>query len=287
MAGHYSVAEHTFSVRAENDDFRLPANYAPFLSEYDPQAHLIFELIISDGCCEEIHEEIRQVNEGQSIICGKTSAGSPAFGFLLCGDPAGSLVCSADYSAGSLCPAGSYGNYAIDNALMIMYALATAGRKTALFHAAAVSYRGKGYMFLGPGGTGKSTHAALWQRFIPDVGLVNDDNPVVRIDESGRAAVYGSPWSGKTPCYRNISYPLGAIVMLSQAPHNKIERLSGIRAYATLLQSISGKRWDKRIAEGLHATENELAANVPVWHLECLPDREAAVICNSAIAGDD
>lgn len=287
MARYYSVADHIFSVRAENDDFRLPANYAPFLTEYHPPDHLIFELSIQAGSFTGIHEEIRQHNQEQTIICGKTDDGRPAFGFQLCGAPAGCLVCSADYRAGSLYLTGGYEKFAIDNALMIMYALATAGRKTALFHASAVSHRGKGYMFLGPSGTGKSTHAALWQRFIPDVGLVNDDNPVVRIDEAGRATVYGSPWSGKTPCYRNISYPLGAIVMLSQAPHNKIERLSGIRAYATLLQSISGKRWDKCIAEGLHATENELAASVPVWHLECLPDGEAAEICKSTIASDD
>lgn len=287
MARYYSVAGHSFRVTADNDDLRLPANYEPFLSKNHTPDHTIFTLRIQVGCSTNIHENLRQINDEQTIICGKTDDGSPAFEFQLCGVLAGQLVCTLDYCAGCLYLPGEYKKFAIDNALMIMYALATADKKTALFHAAVVSYRGKGYMFLGPSGTGKSTHAALWQQFIPGVELVNDDNPIVRIDEKSRAWVYGSPWSGKTPCYRNISYPLGAIVMLSQALHNKINRISGIKAYAALLQSISGKRWEQHIADGLHTTENELAANVPIWHLECLPDREAAEICKSAIVSDD
>ena len=147
---------------------------------------------------------------------------------------------------------GRYKKLAIDNALMVMYALATANKGTVLFHAAVVSHKDKGYMFLGPSGTGKSTHVRLWLEHIEGTELVNDDNPVVC-----DGVVYGSPWSGKTPCYRNVSYPLGGIVVLSQAPYNKIDRLNGLhlQAYVALVASISGKRWDARIADGLHATE--------------------------------
>jgi hypothetical protein len=81
-----------------------------------------------------------------------------------------------------------------------------------------------------------------------------------------------------------VSYPLGGIVMLSQAPYNKIQRLGGLQAYVALVPSISGKRWDARIADGLHHTENALAMHVPVYHLECLPDEAAARLCNETIA---
>lgn len=85
------------------------------------------------------------------------------------------------------------------------------------------------------------------------------------------------------PCYKNDSCTLGGIVLLSQAPYNKIARLRGIEAYAALVPSISGKRWDKRIADGLHETENALAMKVPTWYLECLPDADAANTCHDAI----
>jgi hypothetical protein len=144
-------------------------------------------------------------------------------------------------------------------------------------------------MFLGQSGTGKSTHARLWLRYNEGSALLNDDNPVVRFfapetpEGVARAVVYGSPWSGKTPCYKNESLPLGGIVLLSQAPFNKIQRLRGVKAYAALVPSISGKRWERLIADGLHYTENALASNVPVWYLECLPDEGAARLCRETI----
>ena len=277
---YYEVAGRQFSVSGEEDSFALMGNYEPFARA---NCEVAFALAIENGDAPEYIEEMRQEDEGQEIICGHTAAGEAVFEFLWWSVTAGCLVCSADYRQGRLITTGKQAKMAIDNALMITFALATADKATVLFHAAVVSYEDKGYMFLGPSGTGKSTHASLWQRYIAGSALVNDDNPVVRIGEDGAATVYGSPWSGKTPCYRNVSYPLGGIVVLSQAPYNKIQRLSGIYAYVSLMESISGKRWDEHIADGLHQTENALVSTIPVWHLECLPDEEAARLCNETI----
>ena len=290
---YYEVAGHRFCVSGEGEGF---ANYEPFACA---DGETVFALAVESGDAPEYVEEMRQEDEGQTIICGHTAADEAVFEFLRpvgskrpeverhwWGVTAGWLVCSDDYSEGRLITTGRNVKMAIDNALMIMFALATADKGTVLFHAAVVSYEGRGYMFLGPSGTGKSTHASLWQRYIAGTALVNDDNPVVRISEDGTATVYGSPWSGKTPCYRNVCYPLGGIVVLSQAPYNKIERLSGIYAYAALMESISGKRWDERIADGLHQTENALASSIPVWHLECLPDEEAARVCYAQVKSE-
>ena len=175
----------------------------------------------------------------------------------------------------------------VDTAAMLSYALCTVEARTLLFHASVVVREGKGYLFLGRSGTGKSTHSQQWLQAFDDARLLNDDNPVVRIID-GVARVYGSPWSGKTPCYRNVVYPVGGIVKLDQAPYNEIKRLKGVRAYAAVVPSISGKRWDKRLAEGLHETENLLAQYVPVWHLDCLPDEAAARLsCNTCAHGAD
>ena len=273
---YYEVARHRFCVSGREDFFSLMDNYNPFAcADGEP----VFALAVESGTAPDYTEELRQEEEGQVIVCGHTADGEPVFEYQWWGDTAGWLVCSADYHEGRLITTGLHTKMAIDNALMVLFALATADKDTALFHAAVVSYQSRGYMFLGPSGTGKSTHARLWLKHIEGTELVNDDNPVVR-----DGVVYGSPWSGKTPCYRNVSYPLGGIVMLSQAPYNKIQRLGGLQAYVALVPSISGKRWDARIADGLHHTENALAMNVPVYHLECLPDEEAARLCNQTIA---
>ena len=276
---YYSVAGHGFSVSAEADAFALMQNYEPFACK---PGDVVFTLAVEDGEPPVYGEELRQEDEGQDIICGKTDDGRSVFEFRWLNETAGWLVSSDDYREGRLITTGQHTKFAIDNALMVLYALSTAAQATVLFHAAIVSYQDKGYMFLGKSGTGKSTHARLWLKHIEGTALVNDDNPVVRI-EGEQTIVYGSPWSGKTPCYRNVSYPLGGIVLLSQAPYNKIQRLSGIQAYVALVESISGKRWDKHIADGLHHTENALAMQVPMWHLECLPDEAAAKLCNEEV----
>ena len=104
--------------------------------------------------------------------------------------------------------------FSIDSGLMVMYALSTANKSTLLFHSSVVMEKGYAYMFLGKSGTGKSTHSQQWLEAIKGAMLLNDDNPVVRAYPGGRIYVYGSPWSGKTHCYKNDYGTLGGIVML-------------------------------------------------------------------------
>ncbi len=50
-----------------------------------------------------------------------------------------------------------------------------------LFHAAVVSYGGRGYAFAAKSGTGKSTHVVQWMRALGDrVTVVNGDKPILR-----------------------------------------------------------------------------------------------------------
>ena len=290
---YYTVANHRFCVEAPEDILAQLCNYDPFRTDLTDDA--LFSLTVTDGGPIQYIEELSQDEErlrvgdrrsgmGQEIICGHTDQGDAVFEFRFGGRTAGWLVCSAGYREGTLYLSGFQSKAAVDNALMIQFAMASACLNTALFHSATVSFEGKGYMFLGKSGTGKSTHARLWLKHINGVELMNDDNPAVRIKADGTAVVYGTPWSGKTPCYKNVSAPLGGIVLLSQAPCNKITRLNGIGAYAAIVPSISGKRWDSKIADGLHETENALASSIPVWHLDCLPDADGARLCKETIA---
>ena len=137
-------------------------------------------------------------------------------------------------------------------------------------------------MFLGKSGTGKSTHSSLWLKHIEGTELLNDDNPVIRVID-GTVYVYGSPWSGKTPCYKNEYLPLGGIVRLSQAPYNKIVPLRPLMAYTALMPSCSCMMWDPRATEALHKSVEKVITAVRCWHLECLPDEDAARTCCQAV----
>ncbi|MBO6031261.1 MAG: hypothetical protein J6V97_07055 [Prevotella sp.] len=282
---YYKVADHVFALETGSNRNVVCSlrQYEPFVT--DPTEDTVFRLRLNTTPLnlETYTMEMQQEDEGQSILAGNLG-GKPCFQFFLHNQLKGVLVSSSDFRLGELYTE-DFNLFGINNALMVMYALSTAHQQTALFHSSVVSHQGKAYMFLGVSGTGKSTHSSLWLKHIEGTELMNDDNPVVRILDDGSIRVYGSPWSGKTPCYRNVSYPLGAIVNLSQAPENRIRRLKPIEAYAALMMSISGMRWNKQLAEGLHETENLIVSHANIWHLECLPNEEAARVCQEAVHG--
>lgn len=285
MRKHYTVAGHGFTVDAEEAIFNRMEQYTPFLDEENMDS--LFTLHVQESATPIIYKEkYRQDELGQLTICGETPDGKTVLEYQMNDKVAGWVVCSHDFKEGTLYHTKSFLKFAVNNALMMMYTFITSDKQTTLFHSSVVSYQGKAYMFLGKSGTGKSTHSQLWLKHFEGVELVNDDNPVVRIID-GEARVYGSPWSGKTPCYRNVDYPIGGIVKLKQAPYNEIRRMKAVEAYVALAMSISGMRWNTKMGDGLHHTENLLTATVPVWHLSCLPDQNAAELCQTTIAVKD
>ncbi len=154
-------------------------------------------------------------------------------------------------------------------------------------HSSTIVCQGGAVMFLGESGTGKSTHTRLWIENIAGAELLNDDSPFVSADGDG-IVVCGSAWSGKTHCYRNESYPLRAVVRLSQAPYNKISRLSRLQAIGALLPSLPPAFvYDKKLEDALLRVLSKVIAKVPVYHLECLPDAAAAQLSYKTVFGDE
>lgn len=200
------------------------------------------------------------------------------------------LLMSKDYRVGKLVFRKRSQNsalFAVNNSLMLMFAFCSAPYKTLEMHASVVMNGGKGYLFLGKSGTGKSTHSSLWLKYIEGSELLNDDNPVLRVGEDGVVRVYGSPWSGKTPCYRNLSAPVGAIVRIKQAKHNVIKRSNTLESYASVYSSCSGFKADRAMADGQHLALEHIAVNVPCYVLECLPDEDAARVCAAQVRKEE
>lgn len=170
-------------------------------------------------------------------------------------------------------------------AIWIAFGMAVSHLDTIPVHTSTITYQGRNVLFLGESGTGKSTHTRLWRENIEGATLLNDDGPMVRVID-GEAYVYGSPWSGKTPCYKNERYPLAGCVRLSQAPYNMIRKLSVIEAYAAIHPSCPPDfAYDDYLYDGISATLDKLLTLVPFYHLECLPDAAAARLSCKTIFG--
>lgn len=173
--------------------------------------------------------------------------------------------------------------YGLNNALMLIYAFAASHHSTLMLHASLVRQNGYGYAFIAKSGTGKSTHVSLWLKYLKGCDLMNDDNPIVRLIE-GKPYIYGSPWSGKTPCYRNVKAPLGAITRIDRADKNFVDKLSPVEAFASILPSCSSMKWDKFIYDNICSTISKIVETTGVYTLHCRPDKEAAIVCNKAIS---
>lgn len=163
-------------------------------------------------------------------------------------------------------------------ALRIMYTYNSMKYGAVLMHSSVIVENGSAVMFLGTSGTGKSTHSRLWLENIPGAELLNDDNPVIRL-ENGMINVYGSPWSGKTPCYRNAHAPVRAMVRLFQAPENSARRLKGLEAFTNIISSASTIKWDRKVMDGVMSVISAASMNLTCLCVNCLPDRDAAEMC--------
>ena len=272
---YYKVGNHLFSVSQT-----LDPSYEPFRTQ---AGRPIFDVKIKmeryHGKLK--HKIIRQVEDDVEITAGRIGF-KFYFEFRLFKRRVAVLLTDARYKWATLI-VEEFPKFSIDSGLMVMYALSTANKSTLLFHSSVVMEEGYAYMFLGKSGTGKSTHSRLWLEAIKGTMLLNDDNPIVRTYPGGRIYVYGSPWSGKTHCYKNDYGTLGGIVMLGPAKVNKITVVDEEQAYRDIITSVSGTAWNGRIRHGQHLTAMKLLHYVPFYHLMCRPDHEAAKVCYDSV----
>lgn len=293
MGKEHMTREQWNTLNAEEKDaFRHTLDFLQYAPFEIPQADdLLFTLTIMgeplDTSARNTWEKVVAVDNVLPYYYGYAFEGGTVYEYYPApGILAGHFILSADASQGRYYPAPGVGAFAtlmqVNTSLMIQFTFATAPLGTLLLHSSVTRHEGKANLFFGVSGTGKSTHSRFWHQYVPGCDLMNDDNPVIRVD-GPQITVYGSPWSGKTLCYRNVQAPIRALVRLEQAPHNVIERLSGLQAYASVLAACSAIRWNSAIMDSIVRSVEKLSMNTPCFRLECRPDQEAVEVCKQAI----
>jgi len=187
------------------------------------------------------------------------------------------VIASPDFSEARCALRGSADmrTFGLTNALMLVYAYRASHFSTLLLHASVIRYRDRAYAFTAKSGTGKSTHVARWLENIEGCDMINDDNPIIRI-ENDDVYLYGSPWSGKTPCYRPLRVRLGSVIQIKRAEANSCVPMSKIDALSMFLSGCSSMRWDKLLSDNLYATLSRLLQMRTFFTMNCRPDADAA-----------
>ena len=148
-------------------------------------------------------------------------------------------------------------------------------------HSASVLYRGKAWLFSAPSGTGKSTHAALWNSLYKTPVLNGDLNLIGFSD--GRPFVYGIPWCGTSGRFTADVYPLGGIVFLKQAPYDSAAVLETEKAQLSVMRRTVSPAWTKAmLSKNLNFAER-LSKKIPFFSLACTKEATAAAALKKCI----
>lgn len=131
-----------------------------------------------------------------------------------------------------------------------------------ILHSAYMCYEDTAVLFSAPSETGKSTQAGLWEK-------------------------YRGTWPvcGSSEICNNKSYPVRAIVMLSQAKENRISRLKGLEALRKVMEQITINAWNSEFQIQAMDELEILLKEVPVYHLECDISEDAVRCLEDVLAG--
>lgn len=281
----YRVAGHNFSIESSAEVLHLLPNFSPFVVQeasesmlFTLRVHVTDSLDVTVAGYDLLHTDAQEVDMPRLEIYRREGEWLLLTAMYQTSEICARLETNADFSQAELFVTREAVSFGINNATMLLFAFTALPYKTLELHASVIARGENGYLFLGKSGTGKSTHSRLWLEAFNDAWLLNDDNPVVRIEEDG-VWVYGSPWSGKTPCYKNERRRVGAFVQLHQAPENSIEQARPSKAYINIYGSCSGLKFLESVRDDLYNVISEVMKTVKVYELNCLPNVDAALLC--------
>lgn len=106
---------------------------------------------------------------------------------------------------------------------------------------------------------------------------------LIRIMSDGTIRVYGAPWSGSTPCCRNIFADLSAFVFLQQSSENLLYKLDGLTSFSVLLKSTSIMRCDNKNRLMIISVIYEILEKASVYRLNNRPEKEAVALSKTLL----
>jgi len=149
---------------------------------------------------------------------------------------------------------------------LILYYL-TAIRGDIMIHASGVNNSGRGYIFSGVSGKGKTTIARLWDN--AGAKVINDDRLILRKTDTGWR-MYNTPvYKDDVPRESGID----RIFLIGHGPSNRITPVKGASAVSMVLSNCIQHSWDKELVARLVGSLSFLCMAHPVFTLDFRPDR--------------
>ena len=159
-------------------------------------------------------------------------------------------------------------DYPLDELLLVN--LLGRNRGVELHSCGVIDEAGRGHLFVGMSGAGKSTTARLWEG--SSRGVVSDDRVIVR-EEDGAMWMYGTPWHGEAELSLAMRVPLADVYLLVQSPGNEIRTIPAAAAVARLFGCSFPPFYDAPSIDYTLRFLERLVRAVPVRELRFTRDR--------------
>lgn len=170
--------------------------------------------------------------------------------------------------------------YPLDELLMI-HRLAC-GEGVEVHAVGIVDEAGRGHLFLGHSGAGKSTTARLW-KLQSNAQILSDDRIILRFHD-GRIWMYGTPWHGDAGIASPDSAPLSRLYLLEHARKTELSPVSRGRAAAELLARSFVPHHSPRGLQFTLQFLDRVAQEIPCFVFRFLPDKSAVEAIRRAAA---
>lgn len=146
--------------------------------------------------------------------------------------------------------------------------------KGALMHGCGViDAKGRGHLFLGQSGAGKTTMARLWEGE-PGVSILSDDRIILRRNDH-QIWMYGTPWHGEAEFAASSGTPLDFVYFLGKGGRMKLLPQSKAASLARLFASSFPPIYNPEAVDFLMGFFEEIVTFVPCYELRFLPSKRA------------
>ncbi len=142
-----------------------------------------------------------------------------------------------------------------------------------ILHCSFIEVDGQAILFAGDKQVGKSTQAALWEKY-GSATPINGDRAGLFIKD-GIVYAGGVPYCGTSGICVNKQMPVKAIICPSKGNENALEKISPMAGFMFLLGKFAYRTWDSASVNSISDLLTAIVEAVPIYNYSCVKDESA------------
>ena len=156
------------------------------------------------------------------------------------------------------------------------------GRGAEIHGCGLIDAQGRGHLFVGKSGAGKTTMARLWQD-VPGTTILSDDRIILR-KMDGRIWMYGTPWHGEGGMASPKKVLLTRVYFLQKGDRNELLPRRRVQAALGLSACSFPPFYSREAMEFTLGFAEEVAKEIPCYELRVVPDKKVVEFISNQIA---